>query len=137
MLTLLLSSMLALTTPMANEPETTDTNTTEVAAELKAKPKKASQLVWCTYYGKSSNGRKTASGERHYSHEYVCAHLTLPFGTRIHLRNPKNGKEIVVKVNDRGPHSKKYKLDLSYGAAQALGFIRAGVCQLEMTVLDK
>lgn|GEM_PF-424364 len=94
-------------------------------------------LVWCTYYGKSTHGRRTASGERHDKNEYVCAHLTLPFGTRIKLRNPKNGKEIIVKVNDRGPHSKKYKLDLSYGAARELDFLRAGIAQLEMTVLGK
>ena len=92
-------------------------------------------LVWCTYYGKSWHGRRTASGERHNMNDYVCAHLFLPFGTRIKLRNPQNGKEIIVKVNDRGPHSKKNKLDLSYGAARDLGFIRAGVFQLEMTVL--
>ena len=94
-------------------------------------------LVWCTYYGKSTHGRRTASGEIHNMNEYVCAHLTLPFGTRIKLRNPKNGKEIIVKVNDRGPHSKKFKLDLSYGAARELDFLRAGIAQLEMTVLDK
>ena len=92
-------------------------------------------LVWCTYYGKSWHGRRTASGERHNMNDYVCAHLFLPFGTRIKLRNPKNGKEIIVKVNDRGPHSKKNKMDISYGAARDLGFIRAGVFQLEMTVL--
>lgn len=94
-------------------------------------------LVWCTYYGKSTHGRRTASGEIHDKNAYVCAHLTLPFGTRVRLRNPKNGKEIIVKVNDRGPHSTKYKFDLSYGAARELGFLSAGIIQLEMTVLGK
>lgn len=94
-------------------------------------------LVWCTYYGKSTHGRRTASGEIHDMNAYVCAHLILPFGTRVKLRNPKNGKEIIVKVNDRGPHSRKYKFDLSYGAARELDFLRAGIVQLEMTVLGK
>ena len=94
-------------------------------------------LVWCTYYGKSTHGRRTASGEIHDMNDYVCAHLILPFGTKVKLRNPKNGKEIIVKVNDRGPHSRKYKFDLSYGAARELDFLRAGIIQLEMTVLGK
>lgn len=92
------------------------------------------RTVLASHYGKRSNGHKTASGERHHSDEHVCAHRTLPFGTKIRLHNPKTGKTITVKVNDRGPFCKNRTLDLSYGAARDLGFLGQGVAKLEMTV---
>lgn len=98
------------------------------------KPHKKAKLVWVTHYGKKAHGRRTASGDRHSMHDYVCAHRTLPFGTRIRVRNPKNDKTLTVTVNDRGPFSRKYILDLSYAAARDLGIERQGVAQIEMTV---
>lgn len=74
-----------------------------------------------SWYGPGFHGRKTASGERFNTHELTAAHLTLPFGTKLLVRNERNGKEVVVRVNDRGPYAKSRIIDLSQAAARALG----------------
>jgi rare lipoprotein A len=69
---------------------------------------------------------KTASGERMNPAAMTAAHRSLPFGTKVKVVNKKNGKSIVVRINDRGPFIKGRIIDLSKGAAQKLGFIRSG-----------
>ncbi|MET3660104.1 septal ring lytic transglycosylase RlpA family protein [Aquamicrobium ahrensii] len=69
---------------------------------------------------------KTASGERMNPAALTAAHRTLPFGTRLKVTNKKNGKSVVVRINDRGPFVKGRVLDLSKAAANELGFIRSG-----------
>lgn len=71
-----------------------------------------------SYYGNES-GRRTASGQRFNQNAMTCAHRTLPFGTR--LRVTHNGRSVVVTVNDRGPFVRGRVLDLSTGAARAIG----------------
>jgi len=60
----------------------------------------------------------------------------LPFGTILKVRNPKNDKEVIVIVTDRGPHQKRLMIDLSYSAAKQLDIIRQGIAQVEMTKLN-
>jgi len=74
-----------------------------------------------SYYANSLHGRKTASGQRYNKRKLTAAHRTLPLGTRIKVTNKKTGKWVIVIVNDRGPYSNKYILDLSYRAAKHLG----------------
>jgi len=69
---------------------------------------------------------KTASGERMNPSGMTAAHRTLPFGTKLKVFNPNNGRSVVVRINDRGPFIRGRILDLSKGAASKLGFIRAG-----------
>jgi rare lipoprotein A len=69
---------------------------------------------------------KTASGEMMDPAAMTAAHRTLPFGTKLKVTNPDNGRAVVVRINDRGPFVKGRVLDLSKGAAQQLGFVRAG-----------
>jgi rare lipoprotein A len=69
---------------------------------------------------------RTASGERMNPSALTAAHRTLPFGTRLKVTNSKNGKSIVVRINDRGPFIKGRVLDLSKGAARQLGFVNSG-----------
>lgn len=69
---------------------------------------------------------RTASGERMNPSALTAAHRTLPFGTRIKVTNRKNGKSVVVRINDRGPFIRGRVLDVSKGAASKLGFIRSG-----------
>ncbi len=69
---------------------------------------------------------RTASGEKMNPSAMTAAHRTLPFGTRVKVTNKKNGKSIVVRINDRGPFVKGRVLDLSKAAADQLGFIRSG-----------
>jgi rare lipoprotein A len=87
-----------------------------------------------SYYGKSSNRRVTASGERHYSDSMVCAHKSYPFGTLLKVTNLRNGEEVIVKVNDRGPFVKGRIVDLSYGAAKKIGIVPAGIVEVKVEV---
>lgn len=78
-----------------------------------------------SYYGFES-GTRTANGERFNPHAMTCAHRTLPFGTR--LRVTYRGRSVVVRVNDRGPAKWTHRsIDLSLGAARAIGLTGAGV----------
>ena len=96
-------------------------------------PKAASTTVNTTYYGPRFHGRKTASGERFDRHAMTAAHRTHPFGTRLAVLNPANGREIVVRINDRGPFTRGYSLDLSEGAFRTLGMRDNG--PVEVSVL--
>lgn len=69
---------------------------------------------------------KTASGERMNPSAMTAAHRSLPFGTKLRVTNQKNGKSVVVRVNDRGPFAKGRVLDLSKAAAQRIDFISSG-----------
>jgi len=88
-----------------------------------------------SWYGQRHQGLKTASGETFDKNKLTAAHRTLPFGTRLRVTNVENRKSVVVRVNDRGPHVAGRVLDLSYGAAQALGMTGAGVARVEAVVL--
>lgn len=96
----------------------------------------AQTLHKISYYSGKFNGRHTTNGERYSSKRYTCAHRTYKFGTLLKIRNPKNGKEVVVVVNDRGPHVKGIYLDISYIAAKELGIIKQGIAKVEVTVID-
>ena len=79
-----------------------------------------------SWYGPGFHGRLTANGEKFDMHELTAAHKTLPFGTRVLVHNPRTGKEVVVRINDRGPFIKGRVIDLSKAAAKALGFNARG-----------
>jgi rare lipoprotein A len=82
-----------------------------------------------SWYGPGFNGRSTANGERFNQGALTAAHKSLPFGTKVRVVNKKNGKSLVVRINDRGPFIKGRIIDLSKGAAQKLGFIQLWSCQ--------
>lgn len=77
-------------------------------------------------------GHKTASGERLDRQSLTAAHRKLPFGTRVVVTNKRNGRQVVVTVNDRGPHLKGRIIDLSPAAAAKLGITRAGLASVEI-----
>ena len=79
-----------------------------------------------TWYGARFHGRRTSSGERFNMNRLTAAHPTLPFGTRVRVRNEANGREVVVHINDRAPRLPGRIIDLSKAAAAALGFLKAG-----------
>ncbi|MCP1198946.1 septal ring lytic transglycosylase RlpA family protein [Notoacmeibacter sp. MSK16QG-6] len=79
-----------------------------------------------SWYGPGFHGKKTASGERFNQNAMTAAHKTLPLGTKVRVTNKRNGRSIVVRINDRGPYAHGRVLDLSKGAASKLGFIRSG-----------
>lgn len=81
------------------------------------------------------DGRKTASGEIYSSYAFTAAHRTLPIGSILLVTNPENGKQVVVKVNDRGPWRKNRAIDLSLVAAKVLGIEKAGVSKVHVEVI--
>ena len=72
-----------------------------------------SQSGKATFYAKRATGARTANGERLHHDSMTCAHRTFPFGTLLQVMNPKNGKSVVVRVNDRGPFVRGRIIDLS------------------------
>ena len=80
-----------------------------------------------SYYAKKLTGRQTASGERLHHDSLTCAHRTYPFGTLLKVTNPANGKEVIVRVTDRGPYVKGRIIDLSVRAARELGILAQGI----------
>lgn len=80
-----------------------------------------------SYYSKRATGARTSSGERLYHDSLTCAHRTYPFGTLLRVTNENNGKEVIVRVTDRGPRGRGRIIDLSYGAARQLGILSQGV----------
>lgn len=88
-----------------------------------------------SWYGGKFHGRTTANGERYNMHEMTAAHRSLPFGTKVRVTNPSNGKAVTVRINDRGPFVGNRVIDLSRGAAQAVGMIQQGVARVTIEVL--
>lgn len=77
--------------------------------------------VRATWYGDELRGHRTASGEVFNPEGMTAAHRSLPFGSCLLVGNPKTGKTVHVRVNDRGPYTSGLSLDLSRGAARAIG----------------
>jgi len=85
-----------------------------------------------SYY---KHGSRTASGERFNKQAMTAAHRTLPFGTRVQVRNKETGRTVIVRINDRGPFVRGRIIDLSHGAAQVLGIVSRGTARVEITPL--
>ena len=92
----------------------------------------SAQTMLASWYGPGFHGRTTANGERYDMHGFTAAHKTLPFGTK--LRVCYEGCA-TVRINDRGPFIGARELDLSYGAAKAVGLVHPGVANLKVTYL--
>jgi rare lipoprotein A len=90
-----------------------------------------------SWYGAAFHSRPTASGERFDSGELTMAHPSLPFGTRVKVTNLRNGRSVVVRVNDRGPFVGTRIADLSHAAADQIGMIRRGIVRARIEVLGE
>ena len=88
------------------------------------------------YYHDRYHGRRTANGEVYDKQAMTAAHMRYPFGTRLRVTNLQNQKSVVVRVNDRGPYSRRFILDLSKRAASLLGFLRKGTARVKIEVLE-
>ena len=84
-----------------------------------------------SWYG---SGRKTANGERFNPNGMTAAHRSLPFGTRVRVENTRNGRSVVVRINDRGPFVRGRVIDLARGPARALGI--GGVTYVALHVVN-
>jgi len=88
-----------------------------------------------SYYASRMHGHLTASGEPYNMHALTCAHKTLPFGTRLLVTNLRNGMQVTVKVNDRGPFVRGRIVDLSSAAAKEIGMLSMGVARVRVEVV--
>jgi rare lipoprotein A len=93
------------------------------------------QIGTASWYGEYFVGKPTASGEDFDMYDMTAAHPTLPLGTYVRVTNLRNGRAVVVKVNDRGPIVPGRIIDLSYGAAQALEFEHRGLQRVRLDVV--
>ncbi|MEE9903903.1 septal ring lytic transglycosylase RlpA family protein [Chlorobium sp.] len=89
-----------------------------------------------SYYASQFHGRKTANGETFNMNELTAAHRTLPFGTWVRVTNMRNGKDVIVRINDRGPFIKGRVIDLSKQAAKELGMMKAGTANVRVEAID-
>jgi rare lipoprotein A len=108
-----------------------------VSGEPLTKGKSSGDLITvkgkATYYASKFHGRRTTSGEVFSNKKFTAAHLKLPFGTMVKVINVDNGRFVEVRVNDRGPHSKFFIIDLSQAAAKKIGMFGKGVANIEMS----
>lgn len=89
-----------------------------------------------SWYGPGFHGNKTANGERYDMHKLTAAHRTLPLGSVAVVRSLTSGRQVTVRVNDRGPFAKGRILDLSLAGAQALDMVTNGTDRVELRVID-
>ncbi len=88
-----------------------------------------------SWYGPGFQGNKTANGERYDMHKMTAAHRTLPLGSVAVVRSASTGKEVTVRINDRGPFARGRMLDLSYAGARTLGIVGRGTDDVELRVI--
>ncbi len=85
-----------------------------------------------SFYSNEFAGRRTANGEIFNPSAFTAAHRSAPFGSRIQVTNVANGKNVVVRINDRGPWTGGRVIDLSYAAAKKIGMINSGTARVKL-----
>lgn len=126
--------------PQALQASTT-TAPAVVPPPVVAAPKPPKRLVVSTstgeasWYGPGFFGNRTANGEVFKPGTMTAAHRTLPFGTQVKVTNLRNGRETIVRINDRGPFSGQRVIDIAHGAAHHLGLVSSGIAQVRLEVL--
>lgn len=89
-----------------------------------------------SYYGGQHHNKQTANGERFDQRALTAAHRSLPFGSTIKVTNPRNGKSVIVRINDRGPFVRGRIIDLSKAAFEKIASTQAGVIQVRLDRVD-
>lgn len=95
------------------------------------------EICIASWYGPGFHGNKSASGERYNMYDFTAAHKILPIGTYVLVTNLENGRQVVVRINDRGPFVDNRCIDLSYSAAKALGIIGKGLAKVKIVALSE
>lgn len=109
----------------------------KLPSEINVGPVKVSIRGVASYYGYDGSGNRTASGQRFNPERLTAAHRHLPFGTRVRVTNTRNGRSVVVRINDRGPFIRGRVIDLSVAAARVLGMMGSGVAPVRIEVLGR
>ncbi len=110
-------------------------SSTRIKPETKKPAAQPYQVGTASWYGSDFDGRLTASGEPYDMYDMTAAHLKLPLGSYVRVTNLHNGRAVVVKINDRGPIVPGRIIDLSYGAALALGYNSRGLQRVRLDVV--
>lgn len=90
-----------------------------------------------SFYANKFNGRRTANGEIFSNSKMTAAHKTLKFGTIVRVINRRNGRQVTVRINDRGPWIRGRVIDLSRAAAREIGMIKRGVARVDIEILKR
>lgn len=101
----------------------------------KAASRGYSRSGYASYYGGKFHGRKTASGEIYNKNAFTAAHKTLALGSYALVTNVRNGRKVIVRINDRGPFSKNRIIDLSVASAKAIGMYSLGVAKVKVEAI--
>lgn len=104
-------------------------------AEISIGPVRFEVKGLASWYGPGFHGRRSASGERFNQNALTAAHRSLPFGTKVQVTNLRNGRSVVVRINDRGPYIGGRVIDLSAAAARVLGMVNTGVAPVSVEIL--
>ncbi len=107
----------------------------DVTAIEPALPEEVITGGMASWYGPKFKGRRTASGERFNPSDYTAAHRSLPFGSKVRVTNRRNGRTVVVRINDRGPFVRGRVIDVSQAAAGELGLIGPGHGEVALALL--
>lgn len=99
-------------------------------------PARRVEIGLASWYGADFHGRQTASGEPFDMYAFTAAHRSHPFGTRVRVTDLASGRQVVVRINDRGPFARGRIIDLSRAAALALGMLEAGTRRVRVEVVD-
>jgi len=113
-------------------PATKGPRSTKSNPPKRQKPYEVGRASW---YGKPFHGRTTASGEPYDMFQFTAAHRYLPLGTWVKVTNLRNGRWVMVRINDRGPVPESRIIDLSYGAASMLEFRHEGVERVQLDLV--
>lgn len=136
-LSLLIASLGAAQGPNISEARPTPSSSVQRQSEShnEAGKTRPYQVGTASWYGENFQGKPTASGEPYEMYDMTAAHLTLPLGSYVKVTNLRNGRAVVVRVNDRGPVVPGRIIDLSYGAAQALQFRAKGLQRVRLDLV--
>ena len=100
------------------------------------RPQRLRRNRTASYYGAKHHGKKTASGEPFNQNALTAAHRRLPFGTQVKVTNLDNNRSVVVRITDRGPHTRGRLIDLSRKAAEQLRMLRSGTARVRVQALN-
>jgi rare lipoprotein A len=139
MIALLIVGLGAAQGPNNSEASSAQTRAVPAKPEIRSQTGKTQpyQIGTASWYGEYFDGKQTASGEDFDMYDMTAAHPTLPLGSYVRVTNLRNGRAVVVKVNDRGPIVQGRIIDLSYGAAQVLRFEDHGLQKVRLDVVKR
>ncbi|TAD78843.1 MAG: septal ring lytic transglycosylase RlpA family protein [Oscillatoriales cyanobacterium] len=127
--------------PNNNNPNNNNPDNNDAAGTIRhnglAYAVRSSSTGQASWYGPGFHGRSTASGERFNQNAMTAAHRTLPFGTLVRVTNARNGRSVIVRINDRGPFTRGRIIDLSVAAAREIDMYSSGVASVRVEALQR